>query len=104
MNQTMKYPLVRVVWKDIVTIVGNVTLDELRIKKLPLMENVGYLLLKDKDKVVLLSQVQLTEDGIGQETKDGNDATIIPVGVIVKLEKITICLPKRLKKIVNKIQ
>lgn len=89
----MKYPLVRVIWKD-ATEIGGTTLSQQQKKQLPIFENVGYLIHKDKKRIVIAHQVQIFDDGIGGTEKDGNQGDAIPLSWIIKLEKIKVCKKK----------
>ena len=99
----MKYPLVRVVWKD-ASDIGNESLERMKMKQPPIFEDVGYLIDKNKERIILTHHIQTFDDKIGDTDKNSCQGTLIMNDWIITIKKIKVCLPKRLKKIVNKIQ
>lgn len=98
----MKYPLVRVVWRDACHI-DNCTLEEAQAKQLPVLETVGYLISKNKERVVLMQEVERFDDGTCGSDKYNWEGNGIPIGMILKLEKIKVCLPRKLRKVIDKM-
>jgi len=95
-QDNIKYPLCRIMWKDAQSDSEWSSIEKIKIwaQKDCVINDIGWLVYEDKNHIVICSQIG--EDGeLGNRTK-------IPVGWVLKKEKVTFRYERSNRKLLKK--